>query len=82
MDPQKQREIARRGGKAAHAKGVAHKYSADEARSAGRKGGQAISADRSHMAEIGRLGGLARRAARAPESATPTPQSQPGFAVP
>ena len=64
MDPEKQKEIAQRGGKAAHAKGVAHKYSVDEARSAGRKGGQAISANRAHMSQIGRLGGLARRAGR------------------
>ena len=64
MDPQKQKEIAQRGGKAAHAQGVAHTYSVDEARSAGRKGGQAISANRAHMAQIGRLGGLARRAGR------------------
>jgi general stress protein YciG len=41
MDPQKQREIASKGGKAAHAKGTAHEFTPDEAREAGRKGGQA-----------------------------------------
>ena len=59
MDPEKQREIARKGGKAAHQKGTAHEFSSDEARAAGRKGGQAVSKDRQHMASIGRQGGEA-----------------------
>jgi general stress protein YciG len=41
MDPGKQREIASKGGKAAHAKGTAHEFTSEEAREAGRKGGQA-----------------------------------------
>jgi uncharacterized protein len=41
MDRVKQREIASKGGKAAHAKGTAHEWSAEEAREAGRKGGMA-----------------------------------------
>lgn len=41
MDPAKQREIASKGGKAAHAKGTAHEFTSEEAREAGRKGGQA-----------------------------------------
>ena len=40
MSPEKQREIASKGGRAAHAKGTAHEWSSDEARQAGRKGGQ------------------------------------------
>ena len=44
MDAQKQREIASKGGKAAHAKGTAHEFTTDEARAAGRKGGQAAHA--------------------------------------
>ncbi len=40
MSAEKQREIASKGGRAAHAKGTAHEWTADEARSAGRKGGQ------------------------------------------
>jgi len=40
MDPQKQREIASEGGRAAHRQGVAHEWSSEEAREAGRKGGQ------------------------------------------
>lgn len=39
MDREKVREIATRGGKAAHAAGVAHQFTSDEAREAGRKGG-------------------------------------------
>jgi general stress protein YciG len=60
MNPEKQREIASRGGKAAHAQGRAHEFTADEARAAGRKGGQAVSRDRDHMAMIGRQGGKRR----------------------
>ena len=40
MSPEKQREIASKGGRAAHEKGTAHEWTAEEARSAGRKGGQ------------------------------------------
>lgn len=60
MDPEKQREIARKGGKIAHLRGNAHEFTSEEAREAGRKGGQAVSRDRKHMAKIGRLGGEAR----------------------
>ena len=41
MDRAKQREIASKGGKAAHMKGTAHQWSSEEARQAGRKGGMA-----------------------------------------
>jgi general stress protein YciG len=41
MDRSKQREIASRGGKAAHQKGSAHEWTSEEAREAGRKGGMA-----------------------------------------
>ena len=40
MSADKQREIASKGGRAAHEKGTAHEWTADEARNAGRKGGQ------------------------------------------
>jgi uncharacterized protein len=39
MDRAKQREIASKGGKAAHQKGAAHEWTTEEARAAGRKGG-------------------------------------------
>ena len=57
MASDKQREIARKGGRAAHARGTAHEFTAAEARAAGKKGGERVSQNRSHMAEIGRLGG-------------------------
>lgn len=60
MNPEKQREIARKGGRAAHEQGVAHEFNSEEARKAGRKGGEAVSKDRGHMSEIGRKGGEAR----------------------
>jgi general stress protein YciG len=41
MDRTRQREIASKGGKAAHVKGTAHEWSSQEAREAGRKGGMA-----------------------------------------
>lgn len=41
MDRSKQREIASKGGKAAHNKGTAHEWTSEEAREAGRKGGMA-----------------------------------------
>jgi len=41
MTPEKRREISSLGGRAANAKGVAHKWTSEEALVAGRKGGQA-----------------------------------------
>jgi len=64
MDAAKQREIASKGGRAAHAKGTAHEFTSDEARVAGRKGGEAVSRDRAHMSAIGREGGHSRGRAR------------------
>jgi general stress protein YciG len=46
MDKSKQREIASKGGKVAHQKGVAHEWTREEAREAGRKGGRASRARR------------------------------------
>jgi general stress protein YciG len=42
MDRNKQREIAQKGGRAAHIKGTAHEWTSEEARIAGRKGGKAV----------------------------------------
>lgn len=60
MDPEQQRAISREGGKAAHQQGVAHKFTSEEARAAGKKGGEAVSRNREHMAAIGRKGGTNR----------------------
>ena len=57
MDEQKQREIASKGGHAAHEKGTAHEFDSKEAQKAGRKGGEEVSKDREHMSDIGRKGG-------------------------
>jgi general stress protein YciG len=66
MDPERQREIAREGGKAAHQKGTAHEFTSEEARQAGSKGGQAAHEkgtahefDSDEAREAGRKGGQA-----------------------
>lgn len=83
MDAEKQREIASLGGKAAHLEGTAHEFTRAEASQAGRKGGQIVSRDRKHMAEIGRIGGLHRmghasatRARRSAKSRNPGNRAQ------
>jgi len=57
MSEQRQRAIAAEGGRAAHKQGTAHEFSPVEARKAGQKGGETVSRNRNHMAEIGRRGG-------------------------
>lgn len=51
MDEEKQREIASKGGKAAHEKGTAHEFDSQEAAEAGRKGGQARAQNRNQEEE-------------------------------
>ena len=72
MDAQMQRAIASKGGRAAHAQGVAHEFNSAEAREAGRKGGVAVSRNRQHMAEIGKKGGEAAHNKRKKDSASST----------
>lgn len=64
MDPERQRQIASLGGRAAHRSGRAHEFSSEEARKAGRKGGEAVSRNREHMARIGSRGGRASGGSR------------------
>ncbi len=64
MDEVKQREIASKGGKAAHAKGTAHEFDSEEAREAGRKGGEA-----SHGGHGGRSGSSSHSSSRGGSSA-------------
>lgn len=52
MNPDKQREIASKGGKAAHQSGNAHEFTSEEAREAGRKGGQASGGNRGGESEV------------------------------
>src|SRR3989442_15549374 len=63
MSAEKQREIASKGGRAAHEKGTAHEWSADEARTAGRKGGQVSRGGRGRLIVPS-------------ETAEPTPQEE------
>ena len=53
MDRAKQREIASKGGKAAHQKGTAHEWTSEEARDAGRKGGIASHRRRREQMGVG-----------------------------
>ena len=70
MDRSKQREIASKGGKAAHQKGTAHEWTSEEAREAGRKGGMA-SHRRKQEQQSPEVGALA-------ESAEPNPEQMMG----
>ncbi len=63
-DAETRKRVASMGGKAAHQAGTAHEFNSDEAREAGRKGGQAVSRDRQHMSAIGREGGRNSRGNR------------------
>ncbi len=64
IDKEKMRQVASRGGRTAHAHGLAHKFTSEKAREEGRKSGALNAANREHMAEIGRIGGLAKRGHR------------------
>jgi uncharacterized protein len=66
MDRSKQREIASKGGKAAHQKGTAHEWTSEEAREAGRKGGMA-SHRRKQEQQTPESGGAANSAESNPE---------------
>ncbi|MEO8216480.1 MAG: KGG domain-containing protein [Acidobacteriota bacterium] len=79
MDPSRQKEIASKGGRAAHAKGTAHQFTPDEAREAGRKGGQTVSRNRDHMAAIGREGGHSRGRNRENREKNENAQVEPIF---
>ena len=68
MDKQKQKEIASKGGKAAHQKGTAHEFTSEEARIAGRKGGAASRARRT--------GANATEDAGGEQSPTATPETE------
>lgn len=60
ISPERLREIASKGGKAAHAAGTAHEFTPEEGKAAGIKGGQKTAENRAHMRAIGKLGGAAR----------------------
>lgn len=76
MSPEKQREIARKGGRAAHEKGTAHEWTADEARSAGRKGGQVSRGGRGRLIEAGDTTAANQSLTSSPESRAPSPEGR------
>ena len=61
MSPERLKQVTSKGGKEAHAVGLANRFTSESAGVAGKLGGAKTSADRAHMSEIGRRGGLARR---------------------
>ena len=77
MSPEKQRAIAQKGGQAAHGKGTAHEFSPEEARRAGHLGGKAVSANRAHMAAIGRKGGHSVQGSSAARARKQSSSTQP-----
>lgn len=52
MTREQNRKISQQGGKAAQAKGTAHRFTSEEASAAGRKGGLKVSEDREHMRQL------------------------------
>lgn len=78
MDEAKQREIASKGGRAAHLKGTAHEFDSREAALAGKKGGEIVSQNRAHMAAIGAEGGRARSEKRRQLGIVPPRESTTG----
>ena len=68
MDRLKQREIASKGGKAAHQKGTAHEWTSEEAREAGRKGGMASHRRRKEMMDPGVMGSESSSSMETPEN--------------
>jgi uncharacterized protein len=76
MDRAKQREIASKGGKAAHQKGTAHEWTSEEARDAGRKGG--IASHRRRREQMGSTSGsdMAERATGDAESSMTSTENE------
>ncbi len=64
MSPEKQREIASKGGRAAHQKGTAHEWTSEEARTAGRKGGQVSRGGRGRLPASEQTRGMAGESER------------------
>lgn len=81
MNDERQREIARLGGRAAHAQGRAHQFSVDEARAAGKKGGQAVREKYGpeFYANIGRIGGGRRGQQARPPAVTTVSTTPPAM---
>jgi general stress protein YciG len=65
LDPQRLKELRRRGGQMVQRLGKAYAFTQEAAREAGKKGGRAVSRDRAHMAKIGHRGAVSPRRQRA-----------------
>ena len=74
MSPEKQREIASKGGRAAHQKGTAHEWTSEEARSAGRKGGQISRGGRGRLVDSSTGDARPRRRVRSSDIGIDTQQ--------
>lgn len=74
MTPEKQREIASKGGRAAHQKGTAHEWTSEEARTAGRKGGQVSRGGRGKLTDAPIV--AADLAAQSPATALPAVEGE------
>jgi general stress protein YciG len=73
MSSEKQRQIASKGGRAAHQKGTAHEWSPEEAQTAGRKGGQISRGGRGRLpSDPGSPGTAEANAARSRSASTPS----------
>lgn len=73
MSTETQRRLASLGGKAAHLNGKLYKFTSEKASEAGKKGGAKTSANREHMASIGRKGGFGKKGWRASMQREPLP---------
>jgi len=82
MDREAHRELARSGGVAAHAYGLAHRFTSEQAREAGKRGGAKTASNREHMAEIGRKGGFAKRGYRQDEQRGKPSEAKPSVVNP
>jgi general stress protein YciG len=71
MDRSKQRDIASKGGKAAHQKGTAHEWTSEEAREAGRKGGMASHRRKQEQQQMPDSNAIAREETASPPSPEP-----------
>lgn len=64
---ERRKEIASKGGRTAQALGKSHRWTSEEAREAGRKGGRSLSRDRAYMSALGKKGGRKGGRGRTPK---------------
>lgn len=78
MDAERQRQISAEGGRAAHRKGTAHEFDSEEAREAGRKGGQASGGSRRRRVAAGNAAAEGTEASERSESSEESSGSESG----